>query len=91
MNEQTESRPIELWFESVQGMANGERVHLGQKAVFYPAQGCAVIENWGPRGVTKEEIPIPAEMTTKTKVILYLNDLHCVPWNVIQKTRREME
>ncbi len=76
--------PVSLWFESVQGMANGVRVHVGQKAVFYPDQHRVEIEIWTPEGNEKKTIPIPEKYTEKPAVIRYLDKITDVPFTVIR-------
>ena len=69
----TKQKAIELWFKSVQGTVDGQIVHLGERAVFYPDRTYVLIEMWRPEGKVKEEIPIPKEIKEKSLVIEYLN------------------
>ena len=73
MKKPTKQNVIELWFESVQGTADGQIVHMGESAVFYPDRKCVLIERWGPEKKTEEEILIPKEIKEKPSVIEYLN------------------
>ena len=54
------STPATLWFHSVQGSVDGERVHLGTRAVFYPEKRLVVIEHWGPNGKDENLVLVPS-------------------------------
>ena len=84
MEKMIKQNTLELWFESVQGTVDGQIVHMGERAVFYPDRNCVLVERWGPDKKAKEEILIPKEIKEKLSVIEYLNrsEVH-IPFDVI--------
>lgn len=86
-------QPIRLWFKSVQGYnANGERVHLGERATFFPDTGSAIIEKWGPNGTTSETVQIPETICSKRAVILSLKEQgYDVPASALQEAESDIQ
>ena len=85
-----EQKTIGLWFESIQGMSVGRRVHLGHAASWIPEERCALVEQWGPGGREEKRIPLPEELQSQGAVILYLysHGVH-VPDEALRRARQE--
>lgn len=86
------SQPINLWFKHVQGTANGESIHLGARAMFFPDTGNAIIEEWGPNGTDTKTVQIPAAICSKGAVILYLKQQgYDVPSSALQEAENDVQ
>ena len=85
-----EQKTVGLWFESIQGMSEGRRVHLGHSASWIPEERCALVEQWGPGGRDEKRIPLPEELQSQGAVILYLysHGVH-VPDEALRRARQE--
>ena len=80
---------IPLWWESIQGMSGGKRVHIGHQARYLPARHQVVIEYWGEKAPKPERIPIPAQLVTKAEIVAYLQERTYVPSGTLERIRRE--
>jgi GNAT superfamily N-acetyltransferase len=64
--------PRRLWFESVQGMVDGERVLAGSEAVFFPARHEVFVRSWGPEAAEPERYDVPPEITETGELLIWL-------------------
>ncbi|MBR3475431.1 MAG: GNAT family N-acetyltransferase [Oscillospiraceae bacterium] len=64
--------PRRLWFESVQGMVDGERVLAGSEAVFFPARHEVFVRFWGPEAAEPERYDVPPEITETGELLIWL-------------------
>lgn len=64
--------PRRLWFESVQGMADGKRVLAGSEAVFFPARHEVFVRFWGPEAAEPERYDVPPEITETGELLIWL-------------------
>ena len=75
-NESRREETLQLWCQSVQGMAEGKRVHVGSEALYDPARSQVKIRFWGPKKNGTEYYEIPPEMTGKAEILIYLDGIH---------------
>ncbi|MBR5094935.1 MAG: hypothetical protein IK095_07560 [Oscillospiraceae bacterium] len=85
-----EDRTILLWSQSVQGMAGGKRMHLGETASWYPQEQRVRIRSWGPRGESTEEISLPASAKTELSVLQHLKSRGIsVPFDTLRRAKEK--
>ena len=69
---QEESR--RLWFESIQAMADGERVLVGSEAEYFPARREVLVRSWGPEAPEPERYNVPPEICGEGALLFWLTE-----------------